>query len=105
MFARRVDDTRPSSRDLHRRAALRSPQRSEVTMAKTVRRRKSLRRPTFVSLTMFRALESELFQIRETIESVRHESSDNLRRCGELQVEVDALKKAREFLRQAEYQR
>jgi hypothetical protein len=54
---------------------------------------------------MFRALESELFQIRETIESVRHESSDNLRRCGELQVEVDALKKAREFLRQAEYQR
>ena len=74
-------------------------------MAKTVRRRKSLRRPTFVSLTMFRALESELFQIRETIESVRHESSDNLRRCGELQVEVDALKKAREFLRQAEYQR
>ena len=74
-------------------------------MAKTVHRRKSLRRPTFVSLTMFRALESELFQIRETIESVRQESSDNLRRCGELQVEVDALKKAREFLRQAEYQR
>ena len=74
-------------------------------MAKTVRRRKSLPRGPFVSLTMFRALESEFFQIRETMESVRHESSVNLRRCGELQVEVDALKKASEFLRQAEYQR
>ena len=74
-------------------------------MAKTVRRRKSLRRPTSVSLAMFRALESELFQLRETIESVRHESSDNLRRCGELQVEVDALKKTSQVLRQAEYQR
>jgi hypothetical protein len=74
-------------------------------MAKLVGRRKSLRRGTFVSLTMFRALESELFQLRETIESVRHESSDNLRRCGELQVEVDALKKTSQVLRQAEYQR
>ena len=63
-------------------------------MAKTVRRRKSVRRGAIVSLTMFRALEWELLQIRETIESVRHESSVNLRRCGVLQVEVDALKKA-----------
>ena len=74
-------------------------------MGKLAGRRKSLRRGTFVSLTMFRALESELFQLRETIESVRHESSDNLRRCGELQVEVDALKKTSQSLRQAEYQR
>jgi hypothetical protein len=66
-------------------------------MAKTVRRRKSLPRGTFVSLAMFRALESELLQIRETMDSVRHESSVNLRRCGELQVELDALKKASGF--------
>jgi len=53
---------------------------------------------------MFRALESELLQMRDTMEAVQHESSDNLRRCGELQFEVDALKKANELLRQYEYQ-
>jgi hypothetical protein len=43
---------------------------------------------------MFRALESEVVQMRDTIDTIRRESSNNLRRCGELQCEVDALKKA-----------
>ena len=73
-------------------------------MAKAVRYRKSPRQGKFVSVTMFRALESEVLQMRDTMEAVRHESSDNLRRCGELQCELDALKKANELLRQYEYQ-
>ena len=56
-------------------------------MAKAVRYRKSPRQGKFVSVTMFRALESEVLQMRDTMEAVRHESSDNLRRCGELQCE------------------
>ena len=62
-------------------------------MAKTVRHRKSPRQGKFVSLDKFRELEFEVFHMRDTMESIRHESSDNLRRCGELQVELDALKK------------
>jgi hypothetical protein len=69
-----------------------------VTMAKTDRHRKSPRHGKFVSITMFRALESEVLQMRDTMEAVRHESSDNLRRCGELQFELDTLKKASEIL-------
>jgi hypothetical protein len=63
-------------------------------MARTARQRKSSMQVKFVSITRFRELESEVFQMRDTMESIRHESSDNLRRCGELQFEVDALKKA-----------
>jgi hypothetical protein len=73
-------------------------------MATTVRQEKSPRHGKFVSITLFRALESEVFQMQQTIESIRHESSDNLRRCGELQCEVDALKKANELLQHYEYQ-
>jgi hypothetical protein len=47
-----------------------------------------------VSITRFRELEWEVFQMRDAVESIRHESSDNLRRCGELQCELDQLKKA-----------
>ncbi len=65
-----------------------------VTMAKTARQQKSPIHRTFVSITRFRELESEVCQMRDAMESIRHESSDNLRRCGELQCEVDQLKKA-----------
>ena len=64
-------------------------------MAKTVRHRKSPRDGKFVSVDTFRELESAVLRMRETIEIIRHESSDNLRRCGELQFEVDELKKGR----------
>ena len=64
-------------------------------MAKTIRHRKSPRHGKFVSIHRFRELESAVFHMLEAIESIRHESSDNLRRCGELQFEVDELKKAR----------
>jgi hypothetical protein len=74
-------------------------------MAKAVRHGKSPRNGKVVSITMFRALESEVFQMRDTMEAVRHESSDTVRRCGELQVELDELKKASELLRHYEYQR
>jgi hypothetical protein len=74
-------------------------------MAKAVRHEKSPRHGKVVSITMFRALESEVFQMRDTMEAVRHESSGNMRRCGELQVELDELKKASELLRHYEYQR
>ena len=62
-------------------------------MAKTVRHRKSPRNGKFVSIDMFRELESAVFQMRDAVESIRHESSDNLRRCGELQRDVDRLLK------------
>jgi hypothetical protein len=74
-------------------------------MAKAVRHGKSPSNGKSVSITMFRALESEVFQMRDTMEAIRHESSDNVRRCGELQVELDGLKKASELLRHYEYQR
>jgi hypothetical protein len=74
-------------------------------MAKAVRHGKSPSHGKFVSITMFRALESEVFQMRDTMEAVRHESSGTVRRCGELQVELDELKKASELLRHYEYQR
>jgi len=64
-------------------------------MAKTTDRRKSPRQK-FVSVTMFRELESTMLQMRDVMETIRHESSDNLRRCGELQRDVDELKKAME---------
>ena len=73
-------------------------------MAKAVRYKKSPRQGKFVSITMFRALESEVVHMRDAMEAVQHESSDNLRRCGELQCELDMLKKANELLRQYEYQ-
>jgi hypothetical protein len=63
-------------------------------MARTARQRKSSILGKFVRITRFRELESEVFQMRDAMESIRHESSDNLRRCGELQCEVDQLKKA-----------
>jgi hypothetical protein len=62
-------------------------------MAKTARQRKSSMHGKFVSITKFRELEWEVFQMRDAMESIRHASSDNLRRCGELQCEVDQLKK------------
>jgi hypothetical protein len=68
-------------------------------VAKTVRQRKSSVHGKFVSITRFRELESELLQMKNAMESIRHESSDNLRRCGELQFEVDELKKASTCLR------
>jgi hypothetical protein len=51
-----------------------------------------------VSITLFRELESEVFEMKSAMENIRHESSDNLRRCGELQFEVDELKKRRSTL-------
>jgi hypothetical protein len=63
-------------------------------MAKAVRPQKSSSQGKFVSISRFRELESEVFQMRDALESVRHESSNNLRRCGELQCELDGLKKA-----------
>ena len=42
-------------------------------MAKAVRYRKSPRQGKFVSITMFRALESEVFHMRDTMEAVRHD--------------------------------
>jgi biotin synthase-like enzyme len=63
-------------------------------MAKTARQRKSSTRGQFVSITSFRELQSEMLQMRDAVESIRHESSGNLRRCGELQCELDQLKKA-----------
>lgn len=75
-----------------------------VTLAKTVRHRKSPGKGKFVGMTSFRALESKVFQMCETMESIRHESSNNLRRCGELQFELDELKKANELLKYYEYQ-
>ena len=68
-------------------------------MAKSVRQRKSSVDGKFVSITRFRELESEVLQMKDAMESVQHESSDNLRRCGELQFEVDELKKANACLR------
>jgi hypothetical protein len=62
-------------------------------MAKAVRLLKSSTHGKFVSITRFRELESEVFQIRDALESIRHESANNLRRCGELQFELDGLKK------------
>jgi hypothetical protein len=75
-----------------------------MTMAKAVRHRKSPGYGKFVSVTKFRALESEVLQMRDTMEAVRIESSDNLRRCGELQCELDALKKVKELLQHYECQ-
>ena len=63
-------------------------------MAKAVRPLKSSMPGKFVSITRFRELESEVFQIRDALENIRHESANNLRRCGELQFELDGLKKA-----------
>lgn len=63
-------------------------------MAMAARHRKSSLQRKFVSITRFRELESEVFQMRDAMESIRHESSANLRRCGQLQCEVDQLKKA-----------
>ena len=68
-------------------------------MAKPVRQQKSSVDGKFVSITRFRELESEVSQMKHAVESIRHESSDNLRRCGELQFAVDELKKAGAFLR------
>lgn len=64
-------------------------------MAKTVRHRKSPRHGESVSIKMFRELQSEVFRLRDAMADIRHESSDNLRRCGELQFQVDELKKTR----------
>jgi CRISPR/Cas system type I-B associated protein Csh2 (Cas7 group RAMP superfamily) len=69
------------------------PATGGVTVAKLVRQRKSSRLGKFVSISRFRELESEVFQMKNAMESIRHESSNNLRRCGELQYEVDELKK------------
>jgi hypothetical protein len=63
-------------------------------MARSARQRKSSAHGKFVSVARFRELELEVFQMRDAVESIRHESSDNLRRCGELQYEMDKLKKA-----------
>ena len=68
-------------------------------MAKTVRQRKSSVDGKFVSISRFQELESEVLQMKSAMESIQHESSDNLRRCGELQFEVDELKKANACLR------
>jgi hypothetical protein len=63
-------------------------------MASSTRQRKSSVHRKFVSVARFRELECEVLQMRDAMESIRHESSDNLRRCGELQYEMDKLKKA-----------
>ena len=65
-------------------------------MAKTDRQQKSPRQVRFVTLHKFHHLESAVFGLRDAIAHIRHESSDNLRRCGELQFQLDALKKATE---------
>jgi hypothetical protein len=63
-------------------------------MARSTRQRNSSVHGKFVSVARFRELECEVLQMRDAMESIRHESSDNLRRCGELQYEMDKLKKA-----------
>jgi hypothetical protein len=68
-------------------------------MAKPVRHQRSALPGKFVSIDMFRELESEVSQLRDTLENIRHESSANLRRCGELQFAVDELKKEGKSLR------
>lgn len=64
-------------------------------MTTKAQRRSSSALSKAVALAMFRRLDAEMVGMRSMMEDIRTECSANLRRCGELQRELDEIKKTR----------